>query len=536
MQPRNPRNESGVALITVLISLTVLVALAVTAVEFASTSRTISKRDQNWNAALNAAEAGVDDYLFHLNENSNYSTYDATNLPPDGNQAFTTYVPVPGGTTAGSFRYSVDVTELPTEGTVKVTATGKVGTSKRTIEALLRHRNFLDYLYFTDYETRDPAAYTGSPFTPAEAQTECAKHYYEGRNSSCTEIVFIGADVINGPLHSNDAFKVCNSPTFAGKTSTSWDPSSGNRWRDHCPTSTPNFANAGDPKYVPTLTIPPSNSAMKTETSPARGGCLYTGPTRINLLSSGQMSVKSPFSRDTRNGCPTDGTGPLPSNGIIYVQSVPSSSADVNYTAGCPYSVGGRAHPLGLPISEDLTSYGCRNGDAFVTGTLKGRLSIAAENNIDIVGPTRYESGTGGTDLLGLVANNFVEVWHPVKCTSGTSNSCNLDANFPGLTARNDPLDDLTIQAAILSVNHSFRVQNYAIGADLGSLTVDGAIAQRYRGAVGTFSGGSIVSGYTKAYQYDRRLKYLSPPKFLDPVASAWAIAVWKEIHTPSGV
>ncbi len=218
---------------------------------------------------------------------------------------------------------------------------------------------------------------------------------------------------------------------------------------------------------------------------------------------------------------------------MVYVQSVPSSSSDPNFTSGCPYNVSGVNHPLGLPINKDVTTYGCRNGDAFVEGTVNGGLSVAADNNIDIVGDLRYASGTGGSDLLGLVANNYVEIWHPVKCRSGTNSSCNLDADFPGATPHNSPLDDLTVQSAILSVNHSFRVQNYGIGSPLGSLTVDGAIAQRYRGPVGTFSSSGIASGYSKNYRYDRRLKYLSPPKFLDPIASAWAIAVWKEIPNP---
>ena len=71
------------------------------------------------------------------------------------------------------------------------------------------------------------------------------------------------------------------------------------------------------------------------------------------------------------------------------------------------------------------------------------------------------------------------------------------------------------------------------MGAPLGTLTVTGTIGQRYRGAVGTVSGTTIQTGYAKSYRYDRRMKYLSPPKFLDPVASAWAIAVWKEIKNP---
>ena len=121
----------------------------------------------------------------------------------------------------------------------------------------------------------------------------------------------------------------------------------------------------------------------------------------------------------------------------------------------------------------------------------------------------------------------------PFPCNSGTNSSCNLRTDFPDETARNATFADPKIQAAILSVNHSFRVQNFRIGAPVGTLSLTGALGQRYRGAVGTFSGSTIESGYAKDYRYDRRLKYLAPPKFLDPVASAWAIAVWKEIPNP---
>lgn len=530
---RAPRSEDGVALITVLIAMLVLIGLAVTIIDYAATSRTISRQDQNWNAALNAAEAGVDDYLFHLNEASNYSLYSATNPPPDGNLAFSQFVAVPGGSTRAEYTYTPDTSTLTTDGTITLTSTGRVRTAKRTIQAVLRRRNFLDYLYFTDYETQDPASYTGSPFTATQAQANCAFHYYDGRDSRCNEITFFSADTINGPLHTNDALKICGSPDFRGKVSTSWNRSSGNRWRDSCPTSSPRFANAGDPKYLATLALPPSNSALRSQTSPANGGCLYTGPTRIRLLASGDMTVDSPFSKNTRNGCPTSGTGPLPRNGVIYVQNVPSAASDANYTSGCPYRVNGQSHPLGLPINNDVTLYGCRNGDAFVEGTLKGQLTIGADNNIDVTWNLTYKDGTGGRDLLGLIANNYVEVWHPVKCTSGSSASCNLKADFPGETARNSTFNDPKIQGAILSVNHSFRVQNWQIGAPLGNLSVTGSIGQRYRGAVGTFSGTSIVTGYAKDYVYDRRLKYLAPPKFIDPVASAWGIAVWKEIQNP---
>ena len=226
---RTRTDERGVALITVLIALMVMVALAVTVLDYAVTSRGVSKHDQNWNAALNAAEAGVDDYLFHLNENSNYSDYSASNLPPDGNVAFTGFVDVPGGSTRSQYTYTANVTNLPIDGTITLTSTGKVGASERTIQSILRRRNFLDYLYFSDKETQDPASYTGSPFTATQAQLNCAWHYYDGRNPACNEIVFISADTINGPFHTNDAIKICGNPDFRGKTSTSWNPGSGNR-------------------------------------------------------------------------------------------------------------------------------------------------------------------------------------------------------------------------------------------------------------------------------------------------------------------
>jgi hypothetical protein len=63
-------------------------------------------------------------------------------------------------------------------------------------------------------------------------------------------------------------------------------------------------------------------------------------------------------------------------------------------------------------------------------------------------------------------------------------------------------------------------------------LHIDGAIAQRYRGPVG--QSGSNATGYLKQYVYDQRLKYLSPPKFLDPVASSWGVATWAEINVPA--
>ena len=47
---------------------------------------------------------------------------------------------------------------------------------------------------------------------------------------------------------------------------------------------------------------------------------------------------------------------------------------------------------------------------------------------------------------------------------------------------------------------------------------------QKFRGPVGTGSGGTISTGFLKDYWYDDRLRYRSPPYFLNPLKSAWEV------------
>jgi hypothetical protein len=300
--------------------------------------------------------------------------------------------------------------------------------------------------------------------------------------------------------------------------------------------------------------MPPSNSALKANADPSVGGngCIYSGPTSITLNSDSTMTVITPFTKiRTQVGCagpataagtiaatPVVYTVPLPPNGLAYVQTVPAASGDPNFwsttatDARCP-SPQTSHNALGYPIANDVTTgYGCRDGDVFVRGTHKGQLTIAAEDTIVAttsrnsdgtigVGNITYDT-TVGTTLLGLIANQYVEVYHPVS-------------NAPAeLQQRNN----ITIQAAILSLAHSFIVQNYqtpSIGGCCSgrNLTVFGAIAQKYRGPVGTINN----SGYLKDYNYDDRLKFLTPPSWVSPVLNQWRVQTWAELTpqpTPS--
>jgi hypothetical protein len=217
--------------------------------------------------------------------------------------------------------------------------------------------------------------------------------------------------------------------------------------------------------------------------------------------------------------------------GVAYVQNVPAAQATT-----CPAN----GNNLGYPVAGDITRYGCRDGDAFVSGVLSGRLTIAAENDVIVVDDTTYQSFGSGTvtDMLGLVANGFVKVYHPISCDDdeifddGVVRTCE-DLEGSNLPDPRNPPDgffrDPTIHAAILALNHSFIVQHYNNGNQLGTLTVFGAIGQAWRGPVGLIGD----SGYVKSYNYDGRLQVEGPPSFIDPVQSPWRLRSFAEIRNP---
>ena len=221
---------------------------------------------------------------------------------------------------------------------------------------------------------------------------------------------------------------------------------------------------------APVLTPPPSNQQLANITQPAYK---FNGQIYITL-NGNSMTVTT--------GSGTVGPVSFPSNGVVYV---------TNNTCSAAYTPFGTTYP---------GATGC--GNVYVHGSYSGQLTIAAENDV-VVDGNLTNSGGG---MLGLIANNFVRVYHP--CSNGTNGSGSLS--------------NLTVDAAILTINHSFIVDNYNCGAQLGTLTVHGAIAQKFRGPVGTY--GSSNTGYIKNYIYDDRLRYVEPPNFIDPVQSAWVV------------
>jgi hypothetical protein len=113
----------------------------------------------------------------------------------------------------------------------------------------------------------------------------------------------------------------------------------------------------------------------------------------------------------------------------------------------------------------------------------------------------------GSTDLLGIVCDNDVVV------ADNTDND--------------NPATGVTIQASILCRSGGLTAENYNKRPMSGTLTLLGGVQQYQRGAVGTFSGGTITSGFQKNYRYDNRLMIGSPPLY--PTTGTYEVLSWYE-------
>src|SRR4051794_942976 len=221
-KPRASRDEAGLAMIVVMIVVLLLTFIPLAIFTQAVQQLPLARHDQDHEAALHAAEAGVDDYLNRLNRNSNYWAYSATNPDPSGNGAFTGFVPVPGPSVNGAtFRYTPDTTKTSINGSIYLTSTGRSRSVMRTVKVGIRRQGFLDFLYMTDYEIVDPAL-SGDPSSCVfrSWQWNSSISNYGPNTSSCNIVYWTDLAVLNGPVHTNDGLYVCGNPSFNGDTDT----------------------------------------------------------------------------------------------------------------------------------------------------------------------------------------------------------------------------------------------------------------------------------------------------------------------------
>ena len=612
------------ALVLVVGSMLILAMLALTALAYTLKSQRFARYDQDYAGAMAAAQSGVEDYLGHLNRDDTYgATPDCTNVALQGSAGCggpIGWLPVQPGETdpkAASFHYSVDATQSASTGAIRVTSTGRVNGVYRTVDSVVGKGGSTDYVYYTDYESADPANVQvyGSSGTTVVACGSTApngqQYWYTGRRTAgCQEITFVSGDILNGPVFSNDAV-LSDKATFSAGFTTA-NPKCGvvpttntstwnNCLRQDGQASTANF-NGIQPK----LADHPLQLDDTSASFAADPGCHYYGSTRIVFNSNGTMTV---WNKKVNNGGKKPGvstavglampscgmlddldslqgaTVPVPDEMVIYaapaptvaeaggVVAVPRQQCDSGQLGGpgtrtLPF---GTYHRATAPIPSQSTSgqsytYDtnmiettkfCAEGNLYAEGTVNGRVTLAAAQSVIATGDLVLAGGRTGADMLGLVATNSVEVYHPRSQTYSVqkrNSTCTSTGNtwlicpsgattdVPGWPTRiNDPSTGsplpnpgIQIDGSIQTLGHSFLVQKYDEGSHLGTLDVFGSIAQRWRGIVG--QSGTTGPGYFKLYEYDSRLTYARPPYFPTWVNSKWGEHYSGEINTAAGL
>ncbi len=139
------------------------------------------------------------------------------------------------------------------------------------------------------------------------------------------------------------------------------------------------------------------------------------------------------------------------------------------------------------PVTTTTTYPGTINVSA--PNGLRGRVTMVAESDINIMGHIRYksdpETNEYSKDALGLIAQNNVVV----------------EKSAP---------NNLSVYAHIIAKNGGFGVKEYNKGNNRGFLKVYGGIVNETRNAVGIVGG----AGYSKNYIFDKRFERDPPPYY----------------------
>lgn len=277
-------------------------------------------------------------------------------------------------------------------------------------------------------------------------------------NSGPGQIWFRSGEQFDGPVHANTDIYLQGDPVFnalVSSTRSAWGAGS---------TTNDVVFNAG---YELSASAQ-SMASINFSNLLAQASMVITGTAAITM--SGTNLLITSWTRGWNKQSVA-----VPSNGMIYIQQASS---------------GGSAST--------------RKGTVDVGGVLDGRLSIVAENNIQITNHITYantnisHTATNITDdALGLIAKQDVIVMD--EAPNNLNIYAHIIAEGSATSGKNDG---------------SFYVEHHDSRSDSGSLNVYGGIVQYYRGAVGTFGGWGGDTGFSKNYVFDQRFEVNPPPHY----------------------
>jgi hypothetical protein len=538
------RSDSGYALLPVIGFGTALMLTVGAVSAYALQGMDSAGRGQGFQAAVQAAQAGVDDFIARVNQPGGYTPDPATwrTVPGsvDGSGQACGNIAAAAPANCPQFRQSAHTTATG----IVVTSVGRSRGVERAVQVTLKKRAFTDYLYFSELETADPAdrlIYNGllAP-SPGSLPQACRVNAHAAeRPASCVEPLFrTGDSLTGGRVHTNDVFQLAGSPDLGDFVTTAWPQCGQAPPARACYRQATGAAPAGladamiyDPDF--TLATIANLETRAGQTNSGRKGCVYTGPTRIRYNDNGTMTVWSPLTPSDPPGTPANqrcggsasevagavtallnllclpivgcpgsivslvlgqltamagNTVAVPSENVLYVKrGTPPGGVLGSVVCALGKTLGlssGSLQPnLGATLNEQ-----CAAGSFMVSGELDGRVTMGAQDNILIVNDLIYDDGVDGDDMLGLVAGGSVEVANPLLSTADLLS--NPFGFLGGVLSYLTGNFTRRVDASILALNGRFGVQLSQVVPTLGitgqpKLEVNGSIAQKYAGFTG---------------------------------------------------
>jgi len=463
--------ERGSILVTVLLVSVVLAVIGGSLLRGTFADLDQGQRSQATNRSLQAAEAGINDYIAKLTEDHLYyahwvhraeatrtatgtgATYDpgaAAPLKFDGTLKWTYPNGRDGWLDLGDgLEYDLQVfPPTATRTTVRIVATGRrtgVPSSERALEALVRTASIADFQMISNAEviygasaTTNGKVYAGNGSNIVHAGTANANLYAEGHVYRTKS----GSTYSGTPTYGNGArgYDASNIRTII-KTPIDFD----------------NFTGSiGDVQRAATA----ATDGITLNDPTAAGWWLkFQGNGTVTVQRCTAIDLSATAAINVLPTCGTATSKPVPTNGAIYAAQT-----------------------------------------AIVSGTVSGRVTVATTGDIVVGGNIDYASSgwnvdsPGNVDVVGLMAQDEVLVprWAPT---------------------------DLTWRAGTIAMERQWRSAT--------STTSHGTMT--FYGSTATNLGGYMSQFATRSYNYDSSLLYLQPPYF--PVLEdAYTIVLQREI------
>jgi hypothetical protein len=153
------------------------------------------------------------------------------------------------------------------------------------------------------------------------------------------------------------------------------------------------------------------------------------------------------------------------------------------------------------------------NGDLYIQGTVKGRVTLAAT-----------QSTTGGSNGRVFIENDFVYSQDP-RTNPNSTDLVGVVA-YGDIQVNDNGATKFNVMGSMYSYQGGFSVENLD-SRPSGVLTLVGGMIVEYLRATSNGGTGSARRGYNLSLQYDKRLVGAAPPVF--PATGLLEVISWFE-------